>query len=261
MADVMKSIAVKLSLALIFLLSFTLFLYSESDKCSKITIEIIKKNIPVSDFKILSSKEEKGICEIIINVKGRIIPLYGNENYLISGDMFQNKKNVTSEKLIEITRKMFFENKKDLDEAVAFEYKPAVIKSEMTVYMFTEPLCSYCHKAGPEVKKLADEYGFIVKIVLVSMSGEEGRKKSIEAACRHYKSPEVFNFEQYNQIEWKKEKTDDINICEKGTELINKTDELTEKMGIDGVPSFFTNKGDNVSGADLDALKRLIEQK
>ncbi|HPS86612.1 MAG TPA: thioredoxin fold domain-containing protein [Spirochaetota bacterium] len=256
----MKSVIIK-TLFVIFLIFFlNIFLYSESGKCSKITVETIKNQIPVSDFEILSSRELMGLCEIIINVNSRIIPLYGDENYLISGDLFQNKKNVTKDKIYEVNKKIFQENKKALDEVVAFEYKPAVLKSEKTIYMFTEPLCPYCHKAGGEVKKLADKYGISVKVILVSMKGEEGKRKCIEAACRHYIFNDSFNLEQYNQIEWKKEKPDEQFICEKGITLINKTEELSNKMNVDGIPIFYMNNGDYVSGAEMEALELLINQ-
>ncbi len=87
---------------------------------------------------------------------------------------------------------------------------------------------SYCHKAGIEVKRLADKYGFIVKVLLVSMKGEEGKKKCIEAACRHYMLKDKFNLEQYNELEWKKEAPDEKYLCEHGKELIRKTEEVSD---------------------------------
>jgi len=222
---------------------------------------MIKTHIPISDFTIISSRELQGICEIIINVNNRIIPLYGNEHFLISGDLFKDKKNVTKDKIYEVNKKIFLDNKKALDEVVAFEYKPAGIKSEKVLYMFTEPLCSYCHKAGGEVKKLADKYGVTVKILLISMKGEEGKRKCVEAACRNYILNENFNLEQYNQLEWKQVKPDEKFICEKGISLINKTEEVAKKMNIDGIPLFYTNSGDYVSGAEMEALELLLKQK
>lgn len=261
MVNGMKSIVLQFFLISIFLFSLTEFLYPETDKCSKISIDTISKQIPVSDFKIISTRELHGLCEIIINISGRVIPLYGGEDFLISGDLFHEKKNITRDKVSELNKKVFLENKKSLDELVAFEYKPAEIKTDKKIYMFTEPLCPYCHRAGGEIKTMADKYGFVVKILLLSMKGEEGQRKCIEAACRHYIFEDKFNLEQYNQIEWKKEKVEEKFICEKGVELVKKTEELSEKLNIDGIPVFYTNEGDYVSGADMEALEKFFIKK
>ncbi len=246
----------------IFCLSLLFFLSqgdSLSSKCSKINEEIIVKNIPVTDFKILSGREVGGLCEIVININGRIIPLYGNENFLISGDMFSLKKNMTSEKIYEVRKNLFLQNRDAIDKSIAFVYTPPVVKSKKIIYMFTEPLCSYCHKAGGELKQMADDYGFVVKVLLASMSGGEGKRKCIEAACRHFSDEEKFNLEEYNHIAWKKERADEKYICEKGVKLIELTEATAETVAVDGVPFFFTSTGDYVSGADLDALKLLVE--
>ncbi len=235
--------------------------YSETGKCSRISEETVRKHIPVSSFNILSAREVNGMCEIIVTVSGRIVPLYGNEEGLVSGDLFHEKQNTTKERIYEINKKSFLDNRKSIDELVAFEYKPAEIKTGKVLYMFTEPLCPYCHKAGGEVKAMADKYGFAVRILLVSMKGEEGKKKCVEAACRHFIFNDKFNLEEYNQIEWKKARTEDQFICQKGVELINKTEDLSAKLYIDGIPLFYLDNGDYVSGADMEALEMLVKQK
>ena len=257
----MKSVLIKSSFLLFIVFSSFTFLYPESDKCGRITPEIISRHVPISGFDIISSRDIHGLCEIIINVNDRIIPLYGNEDCLVAGDLFHERRNATKDKIYEINKKNFLANKNTLDELVAFEYKPAEVKQEKVLYMFTEPLCPYCHQAGIEVKKLADKYGITVKVLLVSMRGEDGKKKCVEAACRHYIYKDKFNLEEYNQIEWKKEKPDEGFICEKGIALIKKTEELSKKMSIDGIPLFYINSGDYVSGADIEALELLINSR
>lgn len=257
----MRSTIVKSFIIVSLIFSLLQSLYSEPDKCGRIAADTITKHIPVSEFNIISTREVQGLCEIILSVNGRIIPLYGNENGLVSGDLYFNKQNVTKEKVYEINKRSFIENKKELDEAVAFEYIPAEVKSQKILYMFTEPFCPYCHKAGSEVKNLADKYGVKVRILLVSMKGEEGKKKCVEAACRHFKLKEKFGFAEYNQLEWKKEKPADEFICREGEELINKTEELSNKMYIDGIPLFYLDNGEYVSGADIEALELLMSSK
>lgn len=256
----MKSDLTKSILTFI-IISFFTSVSAENDVCRKINNEAILKNIPVSDFKILSTREIEGICEVIININDRVIPLYGNENFLVSGDLFKNRQNITKDMIYNVNRKAFLDIKKNIDDIVAFEYRPKEIKSEKVVYMFTEPLCPYCHKAGSEVKNLADRYGFTVKVLLVSMKGEEGKRKCIEAACRNFIFKEKFNLEQYNQLEWKKEKPDEQFICEKGAALIKKTEEISNRLYIDGIPVFYLNNGDYISGAEMNALEQLIKSK
>lgn len=261
MVNEMNSFITKTISVIILMLSLNNSLYSDSGRCSRITAETIKNHIPVTGFEILSTREVEGFCEIIISINSRIVPLYGDEKYLISGDLYQSKKNVTKDKIYQVNKKNFLENKSALDQLTAFEYTPAVIQSDKILYMFTEPLCPYCHKAGGEVKKLADKYGFKIKVLLITMKGEEGKRKCIEAACRHFIFKEKFNIDQYNQIEWKQAKTDEEFICEKGIQLIEKTEELSNKMNIDGIPLFYLNNGDYVSGAEIEALEQLINQK
>lgn len=258
MVNIMRKFITKIIFTTLLVPASFASLYSEPDKCSRITDEIISKHLPVSEFSVVSKREVRGVCEVVINVSNRIIPLYGNEDFLISGDMYNNRANITKEKIYDINRSAFLENKTTLDGLAAFEYKPAEIKSERVLYMFTEPLCPYCHKAGSEVKRLSDKYGIKVKVLLVTMKGEEGRRKCIEAACRHFMLKEQFNFVHYNELGWKKEIPDEKYICGQGIELIRKTEEVSNKMNIDGIPLFYLDNGEYVSGADIEALEVLM---
>lgn len=257
----MKSFLLNVLIILSALLFSYTALHAEPGRCSRITAETISKHVPVSDFKIVSSREVQGVCEVVIIVNNRIIPLYGDEKGFISGDLFNEKQNITRKMVYDLNKKLFLENRGALDEVTAIEYKPAEIKSEKILYMFTEPLCPYCHKAGSEVKKLADKYGIRVKILLVSMKGDEGKRKCIEAACRRMIFKEKFSLEEYNQIEWKKEKAPDEYICDAGINMINKTEELSNRMCIDGIPLFYMDNGEYVSGADIEAMELLMSSK
>lgn len=258
MVNIMRTFITKIIFASLLVLPSFTSLHSEPEKCSRITDEIISRHLPVSEFSVVSRREVKGVCEVVINVSNRIIPLYGNEDFLISGDMYNNRANITKEKIYDINKNAFLKNRTTLDGLAAFEYKPVEIKSERVLYMFTEPLCPYCHKAGFEVKRLSDKYGVKVKVLLVSMKGEDGKRKCIEAACRHFILKEQFDFVHYNELEWKKEIPDEKYICEQGIELIRKTEEVSNKMSIDGIPLFYLDNGEYVSGADMEALEILM---
>jgi thiol:disulfide interchange protein DsbC len=132
-------VSIKHTIFTLLLIMPSAFLYPETVKCEKITSEMIGKHIPVSDFSVISIREVHGVCEVIINVSNRIIPLYGNADFLVSGDLYHNRINITKDKLYEINKNAFIENRNTLDEIAAFEYKPAEIKSKKVLYMFTEP--------------------------------------------------------------------------------------------------------------------------
>jgi protein-disulfide isomerase len=124
--------------------------------------------------------------------------------------------------------------------------------------MFTDPLCPFCNRIGGEVIKLSDRLGFKLKILLLNVHGEKGRAKCIEAVCRNSVNPS-FNFIEYNKPEWKNSDAGKEFICQRGSDLVDKIEKLSEKLGIDSVPFFFINDGSFVSGASIEEVELLFK--
>jgi len=76
----------------------------------------------------------------------------------------------------------------------------------------------------------------------------KGKNKAIEAACKH------LDLATYLEGKWgSKEK-----LCEEGKKLINRSIEISRKIGIRGVPAFISDEGEVVQGFDAKRLKTFL---
>lgn len=231
---------------------------SRGDTCQDVTSEVLKKHLSLDEFTVISKRELNGLCEVIINTENRFVTFYGNKKFLISGEMYEGGVSLTESRLYEINKSVLKSSISDADSCVVFSYSPAEVKTETTLYMFTDPLCPFCNRIGKEIIELSDRIGFKVRILLLNVHGDKGRVKCIEAICRNAADPS-FNFAEYNKPEWKQGDTDKAFNCPKGSELLDKTEKLSEKLGIDSVPFFFIDDGRHVSGASIEEVELLFK--
>jgi len=242
------------------LLLFVLFQgVSRGDTCHEISTDVIRKHLGVTEFTIMSKRELNGLCEVIINTENRILTFYGNKKFLISGEMYENGSSLTEAMLYEINKSLLKSSISEVESCVVFSYSPPEVKTEKTLYMVTDPLCPFCNRIGGEIKELSDKIGFRVRVLLLNVHGERGRVKCIEAVCRNSVNSS-FNFVEYNKPEWKKAVPKKEFICSKGGEMVDKTEKLSEKLGIDSVPFFFVNDGRHVSGASIEDVELLFNR-
>ena len=94
------------------------------DVCSTVDNSFINKHVTIRNFKIVSKKPQDNLCEVIIRIKGRLIPLYTGKNYIISGNLYSNKEKLTQAAIDKIYQDKFFENLALIKDAVAFIYTP-----------------------------------------------------------------------------------------------------------------------------------------
>jgi len=230
---------------------------SQGDTCQDVTPEVIKKHLSLEEFSVVARRELNGLCELIIKTENRLVPFYGNKSFLISGEMYQNGVSLTESTLYDQNRAVLKNSLKEVEANAVFTYSPQELKIQTTLYMFTDPLCPFCNRIGGEIKELSERLGFRVKVLLLNVHGEKGRAKCIEAICRNAADP-LFNFTEYNKPEWKKGDADKAFNCLKGNELVDKTEKLSEKLGIDSVPFFFIEDGRHVSGASIEDVELLF---
>jgi len=224
----------------------------DSDVCKTITLASLKKHVPIPPAKIVSKREVNGLCEVIMDIKGELVPVYATEKYVIAGEMFENRTQVTQSQINQINAKKFLTLKEQVDKCVAMTVKPKAGAVRKTVYLITDPVCPYCHRAESKLKEYADKYGAEFKLVLYSVHPPIGRQKAIEAVCRGLSA------EQYLADAWKKEnKTQDYQ-CEKGKKLISETEHVVRELGVRGVPMFYLSDGTLIRGANMRALARAL---
>lgn len=227
---------------------------SAEDICSGIDSKFIKKHLPVDNFKIVSKKPVRGMCEIIINFNDQLIPLYAGQDFILTGNLYKEGTKLTDETINSIKAGNFKKEMERIKKAVSFSYFPDVKKGK-SVYMFTDPLCGYCNRAIKSVKELADKHGAVFNFILITVHGEKGKAKAIEAVCRK------FNFNEYSKPHWKKSKEKEQYQCNEGKEAFHRSNTLMELLGINGVPAFYIDDGTFISGSEMKLLDRALGKK
>jgi thiol:disulfide interchange protein DsbC len=227
------------------------------DTCSEIDVQAISKILrgdALSGASIVSKEPipDLGLCEVILQTQGgQYLPCYVSRDSMILGHLYKDGQNISENRTARIRRSLFLFLKPELNSVVAFIYRPKVKKTN--VFMITDPLCPYCHKAEPRIKALADQYHAQINVILHSVHGPKGDKKCVEAVCRN------FALDAYQKEQWRKENSDDFQ-CEKGILLIEKARKLVHQTGITGVPTFILDDGRSMSGTNMEALKRLLAE-
>lgn len=211
-----------------------------------------KRHIPIPpSYKVVSKREIYGLCEVILEGPGgRLVSIYASPDFVIAGIMFVNKKQVSREKINAIRSAKIKEKfellKNEVDKVVAITYKPEHVKG--TIYVFTGPLCPFCHRAERHIKEWADNYKVEFKIIFFPIHLPKGKNKAIRAVCEH------IDLATYLTGKWE----DKTKLCEKGKKLIARSIEIGRKIGIRGVPTFISDQGETVQGFDIEHLKSLL---
>ena len=219
--------------------------------CDTVTIASMQTHVPIPPAVILSRHEVNGICEVILDINGQYVPVYAGKDYVIAGEMFQDKKQITQSRLDDLKAKNFIRLKPDIEKCIALSYSPHA-KIKHTIFMITDPVCPFCHQAESQLKEFAEKHGVEFKIILASVHPPVGRQKAIEAVCRN------LSLDDYLKGTWKDDNKTDQYQCQKGIDLIDASEKVLTKLGIDGVPVFFLKNGQRINGADMPALESAL---
>ncbi len=225
------------------------------DACTDITMQALRAQVPIPPAVILSRRDVNGVCEVILDIRGQMVPVYAGRNYAIAGEMYQAKKQITQDKLNQLKAKRFRSLKAEVKKCVAMTLKPKDKAVTKTVYMITDPVCPFCHRAETRLKEFAAKYGAEFKFVFNSVHLPVGREKAIEAVCRKLSA------EDYLKDSWKKDNKTQQYQCAGGVELIKRSESLARKLGVRGVPLFYLENGETVVGANMPALARALSTK
>ena len=220
------------------------------DPCAAITPDSITRHVPVSGA-IISKRNVNGLCEVILKIRQEFVPVFVTPEFVVAGEMFQDKKQITKNVIERLKEKDFFLYKKSLDQCASMQYRPQG-DIKQTIYMITDPECSYCDRAIKKIKKIADNYKAEVKIILHSVHGQAGRGKVIEAICRN------LDFDRYTDKNWIKENKTSQYQCSTGVKQLNQTEQIIKKLGITGVPVFYLKNGKKIVGANMPALIKAL---
>lgn len=225
---------------------------ADENPCDKINIEWMRAHVPIPPAEIVSKAPESGLCQVILKIRGEFVPTYAGENFVLAGEMFRDRKQVTQAKLETLQAAAATQNIEKLETVVAMTYTPENSNGK-SVYFLTDPICPYCNRAGKELQSLADRSGVTFKLVFANVHGQKGEAKIREAICSGY------DFAKYNTEDWKKQPPQNTQ-CAAADDLWGRTKEVVAQMGIRGVPAFFTEDGVLVSGANMPKLEEAIKR-
>lgn len=233
-----------------------------TDPCEEISMDTILSHAPVpSKAEIISKKNTNGICEIILDIAGEPVALYVSKDFIIAGEMFSKKVQVTresynsigsilSERKLEMTKKQamdFLAIRPKLDNVAGITYTPKG-KQNHILYMISSPSCPYCNKAAKEIQPILDKTGTQLKVIFQA-DGPAG-EKAAQAVCKKV------DLQTYSSGTWQSSETG--NTCTEGIELVKASTSLAQKLGIRGVPTFFLEDGTQVVGANMAELEKKL---
>ncbi len=202
--------------------------------CKGINLEA---NVPIPPYEIMSERDVYGLCEMILNIQGQLVPVYATKNFVLAGEMFSHKTQVTVTQIrkvkSEILKSKFGKVKNELNNLVVASFNP---EAKKFVYFIVDPLCPYCEAAKAKLEKLAQEHNFGVKLVFFPVHGALARKDIASFICSHK------TFEDYIKNNYGNK------TCKKGEEYSYKSIRVNHSLMVDGTPTIITYKGDYILG-------------
>lgn len=226
-------------------------MYDDSaDVCKDIDLNAIRQHAPIPNATIVSKKPVFGMCEVIMDINSEIVPIYASKDYIIAGEIFSKKRQITQASIDTLKGKTFQDKIGGMKDGVAFEYMPEG-PIRHTVYMFSSPMCPHCNNAMKSLKDVLDRNHAALK-VLFQVQGE-ARNQAIEAVCKKV------DLDTYNSKSWLSKNTVDRRLCPDGIKIVDASTAIARQIGINGVPQFYLENGVSVVGNNMPELDRVLK--
>jgi len=226
----------------LFLLLFSSFAFA--GVCDEV---YLSQHVPIPPYQVESKREVFGLCEMILNVGGQLIPVYATKDFVISGEMFSNKRQITQEQIDLVMEKILRENLLKIESLKFVSYKPRSAKEGKYFYFISDPECPFCQSVKKAVKELADKYGWEVRLIWFPLPFHKGAKdKAVSFLC------EKRTFEDYLKDRYGTRK------CEAGEREVEKALRVLGEF-VSGTPTFIFPSGKVVVGADLKSLEEAMK--
>lgn len=255
-----------------FSLFFALCVTTQADQnvCDHITMKWLNEQAPIPvPNKIILKKEQFGLCEVIISINGEFVPVYAGKNWILAGQMFSNRKQITDMTLRSIAdlqaeerqktearriilekeqMKLIQENISVLDKMVAIHFGEG---KENIIYLISDPLCPHCKNGLAGAMDIAKKYPYAATFKVIVTSILNGSKPyADEVICSE------FDAEKYLK---QGKATPQTSGCQKSAEIFKKTEEFFPRFGISGVPVFIApSSGWKVEGANIPRIQELL---
>ena len=207
----------------------------------------ISDHVPVPPHVVESKREVHGLCEIILNINNQLIPVYASRDFIISGEMFSYKKQITQEKLEELKKEIVKKNLAVIETLKYVSYKPKGTESSKYFYFISDPDCPFCQRVKGKVKELADKYGYEIRLIWYPLPfHKEAKPKAIAHYC------EAKSYEDYLKDNYGKKS------CQEGSKAVDKNLRVLSSF-VRGTPTFIFPSGEVVTGADMKRLEEVMK--
>lgn len=230
-----------ISLVIIVICSVPFTAQASESPCEKITVFDIQKHfvVPISELYSVNNLSDVKLCQITVFLYGRPAVFYMpyDKEYVFGGELFVNQKMYTQSKISEVEAELTLKYKDKLEALTSIIYTPEGANKDRYIYFFTDPDCPYCEQAKGEVKKLAGEKKFTVKVIFFPLPIHPGAKeKAVKMICSNATYDDYMN-NKYGD-----------KTCPEGEQKVNEAISLAEKLYIGGTPTFITSSGKRVAG-------------
>ena len=220
--------------------------YGGTSPCDGVDENTIARHISLPKLTIVTKRVISTTCEVIARVMNEHVPLYVFSDYVIAGDLFKDKIHITQQSMGESQSKSFTNLKQEVDQVVAFSYKPAS-GAEKYVYMFTDPECQFCELAKYQVRDFAEKRKIEIKVVFFPLPMHDGaREKAVKGICSK------MDYGRYLEGDYSG------SLCKEGEEILNRSLGLGESLELNGTPTFIGPDGKRAVGFDPKQLEAIL---
>jgi len=226
-----------------FYLAFLFSYFAFAGVCDEV---YLARHVPIPPHTVESKREVFGLCEMILNVGGQLIPIYATKDFVISGELFANKRQITQEQIEAVKQKVLKENLMKIESLRFVSYKPASVKEGRYFYFISDPDCPFCNRIKGKVKELANKYGWEVRLLWFPLPfHKDAKPKAVSFLC------ESKTFEDYLKDNY------GSKSCEEGRIEVEKAIRVLSEF-VSGTPTFIFPDGKVVVGADERRLEEAM---
>ena len=216
--------------------------------CNHVTLSWIANHLTLpQDSKMIFKQEKEQLCEVILRIEDRLVPVYAGKNFILAGQLFKQGRSITEESMKKISdnikkganlhketgrnNSFFKENYKTLEQFVFLSFKPN--QADGFVYVVTDPACSHCKDLLLKLQPAALQARVEVRVIAYPLFGLVSRNMAARAICSKY------SYQDYARI-----KVDGGNAsCDQAEQLIKKTELFFRSAGLTFVPLVVAGDG------------------
>lgn len=201
------------------------------------TLDTIQKGLVLEK---IENSPIAGLCEVVVKLSETDRALFYTDQkgqYVVSGNIIElsTKKNLTSEKLALLNKRVLGKDAlAELEKVVAFTWG----NGENTLYLITDPDCPFCKQAESILEELVKAGKVTVKVILFPLEAihPEAKAKAISIIC------------DQKGYEGLKTGYKSKNQCATGSQKVEETLSLMQKLGVKGTPTYVFPDGEMKSG-------------